>query len=229
MIEHKSQLPLTTMIPIRDIETFLLDLDGTLLDRYFDDHFWEHLLPEKYAQKHNLDTAKAKEELYNKYKHHEGTLNWSDIDFWSDELGMDIVILKEQINHLIKVHRHVEEFLTMLNEDNKRVYLVTNAHYKTLDIKLRKTRLGRYFTKVITSFDMDAPKENEYFWVKLEKELCFDKENSLLVDDTLEVLRTAKLFGIQYVVFKSIANSKKGMIYSNEFPAIADFRELIYR
>lgn len=228
-MKHKLQLPLKSRIPLRDIENFLLDLDGTLLDRYFDDHFWEHFLPEKYAQKYKLDVAEAKKELSNKYKHHEGTLNWSDIDFWSDELGIDLIILKEQINHLIKVHRHVEEFLTMVNEDNKRVYLVTNAHYKTLDIKLKKTRLGQYFTQVITSFDMDAPKEDVHFWIKLENKLDFDIKNSLLVDDTLAVLRTAKLFGIRYVVFKSMASSQKGMAYSSEFPAIADFRELMYR
>lgn len=228
-MEHKTQLPFISRIPLRNIETFLLDLDGTLLDRYFDDHFWEHLLPEKYAQKHRLNAAEAKEELYKKYRHHEGTLKWSDIDFWSDELGIDLVVLKEQVNHLIKVHRHVEQFLTMVNEDNKRIYLVTNAHYKTLDIKLRKTRLGEYFTQVITSFDMGVPKEDEHFWIKLEDKLGFDIKNSLFVDDTLAVLRTAKLFGIRYVIFKSVANSQKGLVNSSEFPAIADFRELMYR
>src|SRR5512135_2005999 len=93
----------------RNISFVLLDMDGTLLDKYFDDYFWEHLVPEKYAEKHGLFFGRAKEELLAKYKSHEETLNWTDIDFWSGELGLDILALKEQIHHLIDVHQHVEE------------------------------------------------------------------------------------------------------------------------
>ncbi len=89
-------------IPFKDITCVLLDMDGTLLDKYFDDYFWEHLVPEKYAEKNNITFGKAKEELLEKYKAHEGTLNWTDIDFWSQKLGLDIPALKEQIRHLIK-------------------------------------------------------------------------------------------------------------------------------
>jgi 5'-nucleotidase len=32
--------------PLDDIRYVLLDMDGTLLDKYFDDFFWEHLVPE---------------------------------------------------------------------------------------------------------------------------------------------------------------------------------------
>ena len=98
-------------IPLKDIKFVLLDMDGTLLDKYFDDFFWEHLVPEKYAEKHNITFGKAKEELMEKYKVHEGTLNWTDLDFWSKELHLDIPALKEQIRHLIEVHPHVIDFL----------------------------------------------------------------------------------------------------------------------
>ncbi len=101
-------------IPLKDIKFILLDMDGTLLDKYFDDFFWEHLVPEKYAEKHNITFGKAKEELMGKYKAHEGTLNWTDLDFWSKELHLDIPALKEQIRHLIEVHPHVIDFLKMM-------------------------------------------------------------------------------------------------------------------
>jgi putative hydrolase of the HAD superfamily len=93
------------------IDCLLLDLDGTLLDKYFDDYFWEHLVPEKYADKHKITFGRAKEELLARYKSHEETLNWTDIDFWSRELHLDILALKEQIRHIIEVHPHVENFL----------------------------------------------------------------------------------------------------------------------
>src|SRR5512143_1779910 len=119
-------------------------MDGTLLDKYFDDYFWEHLVPEKYAEKHNVTFGRAKDDLMKKYRAHEGTLNWTDLDFWSGELRIDIPALKEQIKHLIEVHPHVEDFLKMARERKKKVFLVTNAHYKSIDLKFRKTLIGDY-------------------------------------------------------------------------------------
>ena len=214
-------------IPLKEIKYVLLDMDGTLLDKYFDDFFWEHLVPEKYAEKHNISFGAAKEELLKTYKIHEGTLNWTDIDFWSKELALDIPALKEQIRHLIEVHPHVEDFLKYLRKHKKHVFLVTNAHYKAIDIKFRKTGIGKHFDKVVASFDMGYPKESLKFWEKAERVLGFEKEKTLFVDDIEEILHTAKKYGIKYIVHKALASSKQAKKGSKDFPHITDFRELM--
>ena len=214
-------------IPLSKIKFVLLDMDGTLLDKYFDDYFWEHLVPEKYAEKHGITFGKAKEGLLKKYKHHEGTLNWTDIDFWSRELHLDIPALKEQIRHLIEVHPHVEDFLKMLRKHKKKVFLVTNAHYKVLDLKFKKTEIGKYFDDTITSCEMGYPKEMLQFWKKAEKRLGFDKEKTLFIDDTEEILKTAKRYGIKYILHKAKASSKAEPKLSKEFSHIFDFKELM--
>ncbi|HDZ88401.1 MAG TPA: haloacid dehalogenase, partial [Nitrospirae bacterium] len=86
-----------------DVTHVLIDMDGTLLDKYFDDYFWSRLVPEKYAGKNGISFDGARDLLFSKYRQHERTLNWTDIDFWSGELGLDIPALKEQIKHLIDV------------------------------------------------------------------------------------------------------------------------------
>ena len=215
------------LVPLNDIKYVLLDMDGTLLDKYFDDYFWEHLLPERYAEKENITFGRAKEELLLRYKAHEGTLNWTDIDFWSREVDIDIPALKEQIKHLIEVHPHVEEFLKMLKHHKKKVFLLTNAHYKVLDIKLKKTRIGRYFDSTVTSFEIGYPKEMQEFWEKTERQLGFRKEQSLFIDDTKAVLRAAKKFGIKYILYKSLSSSRSEPGNSDEFPSLGDFRELM--
>ena len=219
---------LQPQIPLQDIKYVLLDMDGTLLDKYFDDYFWEHLLPEKYAEKKNITFGKAKEELLAKYKTHEGTLNWTDIDFWSREVAIDIPALKEQIHHLIEIHPHVEDFLKMLRRHRKKVFLVTNAHYKVLDLKLKKTELGRYFHAAITSCEIGYPKEMPEFWKKAEKQLGFEKEKTLFIDDTVAVLKTAAKYGIRYILHKTYASSKVKKATKEEFPVIEDFRELMF-
>jgi HAD superfamily hydrolase (TIGR01509 family) len=162
-----------------------------------------------------------------KYKAHEGTLNWTDIDFWSREVDIDIPALKEQIKHLIEVHPHVEEFLKMLKQRKKKVFLLTNAHYKVLDIKLKKTRIGRYFDSTVTSFEVGYPKEMQEFWEKTEKKLGFRKEQSLFIDDTKAVLRAAKEFGIKYILYKSLSSSRLEQGNSEEFQSLDDFRKLM--
>ena len=214
-------------IPLNDIKYVLLDMDGTLLDLYFDDYFWGHLVPEKYAEKHDMSFGSAKEYLYKTYKSHEKTLNWCDIDFWSSELKLDIPALKEQIRHLIEVHPHVIEFLTLMKKQKKKIYLLTNAHYKTVKIKFRKTQIGEYFDDVLCSFNVGHPKENIAFWEKAQKRLKFDKEHSLFIDDTEDVMKTAREYGIKYLLFKAHASSKLEPKKTQEFLTIHDFRELM--
>jgi len=214
-------------IPLKDIKFILLDMDGTLLDKYFDDFFWEHLVPEKYAEKHNITFGMAKEELMIKYKTHEGTLNWTDLDFWSKELHLDIPALKEQIRHLIEVHPHVIDFLKMMKIHKKKIFLLTNAHYKSIELKFNKTQIGKYFDSVLSSFDVGYPKESLIFWEKAEKRLGFDKDKSLFIDDTEEILHTANKYGIKYILYKARSNSKTTPRGSDSFLHIVDFDELL--
>jgi putative hydrolase of the HAD superfamily len=214
-------------IPINDIKYILLDMDGTLLDLYFDDYFWGHLVPEKYAEKHDMSFGAAKDYLYNTYKEHERTLNWCDIDFWSSELHLDIPALKEQIRHLIEVHPHVIEFLELMRQQNKKIYMLTNAHYKTVKIKFNKTQIGKYFDDVLCSFNVGHPKEDIEFWQKAEKRLKFNKEEALFIDDTEDVMKTAREYGIKYLLLKARASSKAEPKKSDEFLTIHDFRELM--
>jgi putative hydrolase of the HAD superfamily len=216
-----------SLIPFNEIEHVLLDMDGTLLDRYFDDYFWEHLVPERYAEKHKITFGNAREQLFKRYKAHEGTLNWTDIDFWSKELDLDILALKEQIRHLIEVHTHVEDFLRMLRSRKIKTFIVTNAHYKVLDMKLKKTDLGRFLTGAITSFEIGFPKEKIDFWRIAEQRLGFQKEKTMLVDDTLEILKTAKKYGIKFLIYKAKSNSRIKPLPSSEFKTILDFGELM--
>ncbi len=214
-------------IPLNDIKYILLDLDGTLLDLYFDDYFWGHLVPEKYAEKHDMSFGAAKEYLYTTYKSHEKTLNWCDIDFWSRELSLDIPALKEQIRHLIDVHPNVIDFLKLMRKKKKIIYLLTNAHFKTVKIKFKKTKIGEHFDDVLCSFNVGHPKEDLDFWHKAQKKLKFDKERSLFIDDTEDVLITAKEYGIKHLLFKATANSKLEPKQTKEFMTIHDFRELM--
>ena len=45
------------------IDSILLDLDGTLLDLNFDLHFWLEYLPQVYSEEHNISHQQAQDIL----------------------------------------------------------------------------------------------------------------------------------------------------------------------
>lgn len=214
--------------PWQEIDWVLLDMDGTLLDKHFDDYFWETLVPREFARRQNLDLDAAKKEVFRRYQREEGTLNWTDIDFWSRELDLDIPALKEGIRHLIEVHPDTEEFLQFLREMGKKVALVTNAHYKTLNLKMNHVGLLGYFDAVVSSFDLGTPKENGGFWDILEERLGFEKQHALLVDDNADVLAAARRYGLKYLFFKAKSSSQQGPEAHPDFSSIESFKELMH-
>lgn len=215
------------MIPFERIETILLDMDGTILDKYYDDFFWEVYVPQKFAEKNSMTFEEAQRTLFAMYKAEEGTLNWTDIDFWSKRTGLDIPALKKEIDYLIAPHPDSEEFLEKINFSQSRVYLVTNAHNWVMELKLRKTGFYKYFHECFTSFDIGYPKESPKFWEVLFDRTAINPEKTLFIDDTEQILHTAKSSGIKYPILRAISSSKAKPKTSEHFITINSFRDIM--
>lgn len=210
-----------------DIDTVLLDMDGTLLDRHFDDHFWLEHVPRTYAEKYHAPLPEAKEKLYALFRSQECTLNWTDLDYWSEQLGLDIPMLKREVDHLIAVHPGVTEFLTFLAHHGKEAWLVTNAHGKTLDLKMRKTRLGQWFTGIVSAHDLGLPKEDVRFWQALQAKVSYDPARTMLGEDSEVNLGTAREYGIRYLIHVSRSSSALSPTPSVDFTSIHYFTQLM--
>jgi 5'-nucleotidase len=215
------------MVNWKEIDTVLLDMDGTLLDLRFDNHFWKEFVPLKYAEKNDLKVEEAKEHLAPRFKSKEGSLDWYCLDYWSEELELDIVGLKHELAELIAVLPHVSDFLEKIYASPQRVLLVTNAHRGSLDLKMEKTGLLSFFDEVVSSHDFKLPKEHPEFWGKLNESQSFNKQTTLLIDDSLAVLKSARDYGIGHLVSISRPDSGMPKREISDFPAIEDFRALM--
>lgn len=215
------------MLDWKRIQTVFLDMDGTLLDLYYDNHFWREHVPLRYAQKHGISHEAARQELAGRYHHRAGTLEWYCVDFWSRELDMDIAALKEEVAHLIAIHPDVPEFLAAARAAGKRVVMVTNAHRKSLILKMRVTGLEAYFDALHSSHDLGKPKETPSFWSALQQREPFDPIATLLVDDSLQVLRSARAYGIAHLRAVRFPDTRLPEKDPEEFQAIHTFRDIL--
>lgn len=215
------------IIDWNDIDTVLLDMDGTILDRHFDDHFWLEHVPEHWSKQNRTSLKFAKKHLYSLFRSQENSLNWTDLDYWSDRLKLDIPVLKQEIEHLIAIHPYVIEFLLFLKHAGKDIRLVTNAHSKTLDLKMRKTRIGPYFDGIISAHQVGLPKEDERFWKKLQDFVSYDPKRTMLGEDSEANLKTAQKFDISYLIYISRYSSKIEPRQSENFITIDYFNRLI--
>lgn len=214
-------------LPWRDIDTVLLDMDGTLLDLHFDNHFWLEHLPKRYAEVHGVSLAMAQLELMPLFEKNAGTLNWYCTDFWSTELNLPVKDMKVEIAHLIALRPDAETFLAALKQAGKRVIMITNAHRDSLSLKMERLELAPYFERLISSHDYGYPKENPQFWDALQDDIKFDPARSLFIDDTLPILRSAGRYGIGHLLAVREPDSRKGPKDTEEFEAVEDYRALI--
>jgi putative hydrolase of the HAD superfamily len=209
------------------IDTVLLDMDGTLLDLYFDNYFWLEFLPVKYASHHGCDLPSARRFLTELSDSLHGTLDWYCVDYWSDRLGMDVEALKLEVRHLIRFRPGTREFLDFLTAQGKHAMLVTNAHPKALKLKLRASGLGQHLARHLSSHDLQLAKENTGFWLRLKEAQQLDFERCLFIDDSLSVLRRARAEGVVHTLQVLQPDMTLPPRERSEFPGILHFDELM--
>jgi HAD superfamily hydrolase (TIGR01509 family) len=215
-------------LPWQQIDSVLLDMDGTLLDLHFDNYFWLEHLPRRYAEERGIALAQAKAKLQAMCEQHEGQLNWYCTDFWSRELQLPIVELKREVAGLIALRPGADRFLAAVRNAGKQLVLLTNAHPDSLALKLQHIELAPYFERLISAHDYGFPKEDAGFWSALRQDLCFDPARSLFIDDNLTILHSAKAFGIAHLLAIAEPDSRKGKKPTAEFAAVHDYPQLLH-
>jgi putative hydrolase of the HAD superfamily len=104
---------------------------------------------------------------------------------------------------------------------------VTNAHRQTLEIKMHETHLDRYVDCVVCAHDLDAPKESVEFWKELARCESFDPKRTLLLDDSVSVLRAAREFGLMRTVAIRRPDSRRPARSMEGFTAVDGVADLV--
>jgi putative hydrolase of the HAD superfamily len=209
------------------VDTVMLDMDGTVLDLAFDNHFWRVVVPQRYAQQHGLDPQRAWAELEPHFRKLQGRLEWYCLDHWSGVTRLDLAAIKREVRHDIRPLAGSLAFLDAVRASGRPLWLVTNAHVNSWMVKLEHTGLRHRFDEVICSHDFGAPKESADFWTRFSARHPFDPRRVLFVDDSLPVLRAARHFGLPQTVAVRRPDSTQQAQRVEEFPAVDALAELL--
>jgi len=209
------------------IDHVLLDLDGTLLDLDFDNHFWQSLVPQQWGAARGIDAVAARAMLQPRFAACEGTLPWYSTEHWSRELGLDIAALKRADADRIRWLPGAQQFLAAVRARGKRLVLLTNAHPQALAIKHERTGVLDHFDASFSSHQFGAPKEDPRFWQALAQVERYDPARSLFVDDSATVLSAARDAGIGLIRAIRRPDSVREPRVHGEFTAVDALVELL--
>lgn len=234
---HRMDTPPTTRHSLRvthhvpdwdHIDDVLLDMDGTLLDRHFDNFFFEEELPRRYAALHGLAFEESRDRLMAMYRSVEGELAWTDLHYWSKRVGLDVVAMHKELDHMIGFLPGAETFLRQLRAMGKRVTIVTNAHDSGVAIKTAKTGLDRHVDRIVDAFEVGYLKMRPEYWPACRRLVGFDPSRTLYIDDDESCLSAAQRFGLAHLIHSAKSSSRLPPAPAPPFRSVDSLPVLLY-
>ena len=209
-----------------EIDTVLLDMDGTLLDLAFDRHFWLEHVPETLSRERAITLGEAHQLIEQKYQAVMHTLNWYCLDYWSQELALDIRAMTWEKRHRAAMREDTLPLLQALRAAGKRTILLTNAHPYNLDVKLEQTGLAAHLDLLLSTHTFGYPKEDPRLWQAVQQHTAFDSARTLFIDDSEAILDAATSWGIRWCLGVSNPDSGRPDQSFQRHPAVRDYRQL---
>ncbi|MDP3092493.1 MAG: HAD-IA family hydrolase [Nitrospira sp.] len=210
-----------------EIDDVLLDMDGTLLDRHFDNFFFEEELPRRYAALQGLPFEESRDRLMAMYRSVEGELAWTDLHYWTERVGIDVVAMHRELDYMIGFLPGAESFLTEVRRRGKRITILTNAHASGVKVKTAKTGLDRYVDRIVDAFEVGYLKMRQEYWPTCQRLVGFDPARALFVDDDEACLHAAQRFGLTQIIHSAKSSSQLPAEASSTFTSIEQMTALL--
>ena len=214
------------LLPWDELDTILLDMDGTILDLNYDNHVWNQALPCAYAEKHSIDETAARSRLTGHMQEIHGTIDFYSFPYWAQYTKLDIKALHRDFTELIQFRPGAKAFLKWARANKKNTIIATNAHPESIQIKNEISALFKHVNHITSSHQYGCPKETTEFWERLQTEHQFDKAKTIFIDDNAPVIDSSKNYGVAYNLIVAKTDSQKPLKTNLGYPAFDHYAEI---
>lgn len=126
----------------------------------------------------------------------------------------------ENFHQFVQLNDHVAEMLEHLKANQIQIVLVSNSSRRQIKYAFQQLKLHSYFDHTISADDVSKGKPNAEPYLKALSISEKQKEEVLVIEDSLTGINAAKHAGLNYKIY----NNSDFCLQPNY---IADFRELI--
>lgn len=150
------------------VKIISFDLDGTLATEDFDDVLWNTEIPMLYSRTHNVSLESAKKHVFSEYYkalYIEKVKDWTNLNYWSERLQLDVSLIYEDMKKKVSVYEEVISVLEYLKEKYDLI-VVTNASEEFMNIKLEIEDLKKYFTHTFSAPKISETEKKDVFTYK---------------------------------------------------------------
>ena len=218
---------MSTPLPWHQIDTVLLDMDGTLIDLHFDSHLWQTLVPVRYAERLGLPLAEAKAQIDTHYHAVNGT---STGTAWITGPGRSGSTSAPSNRRSWRRSSGAPTSFPSWPHSKaagKQVVLFTNAHPASLSVKDARLGLAQHLDLMVSTHELGWSKESQHCWQALAERLAFDPARTLFVDDSERILAASAEFGIAHQLGIRHPDSQMPPLTFQHFPALDDYADLL--
>ena len=183
----------------RQIDTVILDMDGTILDLHFDNFLWGTHLPDYLARTRGLELEAVREHVMQQLQRARGSYEWYSLAHWSEVFDVNLYEMLDELAPLVRPRYDSFVFLSWLSQQRQRALLFTNADSAMLRFKLGLLGFDRWFADCISALDYRLIKQQTEAWELLCRHFSLVPECTLFIDDNFDVLATAHRAGVAHL------------------------------
>ena len=214
------------MIP-DNIEAYIFDLDGTLIDS---NGVWKEI-DRLIFEKNNvcLSDSELNAAAAMNYSDFLGFLRSYGIAYTLDELKSELdgyAVIKYSSE--IRLKNGVKEYLDKLKKAGKKIFLATASPEKLYAPVLKNNGVYGYFDGFVTTEEAGAEKDCPDIYLLAAKKCAAEPHNCAVFEDILSGIKSAKSVGMFAVgVYDSCSADEADSIKNAADMYIMDFKELL--
>ena len=184
------------------ITTYIFDLDDTIIDSSIYARMYNELINTLLSELKISEIAL--QEVITKLKEEKNVQKADSFDLCyklnSTELYYNILEKYAKHTYTLKT-KNIPVIFKKIKANNKKIGVISGSQLRTIELFLKRFNLLDY-----TDFIESGKKDTILFWITLEKRHNLEKEDTIVIDDSDEILKLAEHAGYKTLHVSNIDN-----------------------